>query len=253
MKIFVINLDRDVQKYNDIQLAFKNYNLERFSGYLGKNYRNHPDVSPGAKLFATDSMIGIGLSHFNLWKKIVNEGISQALILEDDVKPTGDFDKELVNTLKTLPDDYDICYLKCLTPFMTHYRDRLHSVNSALYTQGYLLSINGAKKLLKEISGIKFHIDFQVCMCLSKLNAYTVHPFILETDYTDSSNSTPPLFLRYLPDEFQWFMGLNWVQIPIVNIKISIWKSLIILLLLISLYKNYSNYLLVVLLLILYF
>lgn len=253
MEIFVINLDRDIKKYKDIKNAFKKYNLQRFPGYLGKNYRNHPDVSIGAKLFATDSMIGIGLSHFNLWKKIVNEGISQALILEDDVKPKKDFDIELSKVLMTLPKDYDICYLKCLTPSIHNYKNNIYELNMALYTQGYLLSNAGAKKLLEQISSIKFHIDFQVSLCLPYLNSYTVYPFILETDYTDSTNSTPPLFLRYLSDEFQWFMGLNWLRIPIVDIKISIWKSLIILLLLISLYKNHSICILLVLLLILYF
>lgn len=94
MKIFVINLDRDIERYERISSNLNQLGLswERVSGVDGKTmtpdelsvYDENAAIRVGG-VPLTRGHIGCSLSHIRLYERIVREGIPQALILEDDM------------------------------------------------------------------------------------------------------------------------------------------------------------------------
>src|SRR4051812_48515341 len=94
MKTYIINLERSVQRREHILGEVKRYKLdyELTKAVEGaklteddkerlcdmNEVRKYPDwLSPG--------MLGCSLSHYNVYKKIVDDNVDIALVLEDDV------------------------------------------------------------------------------------------------------------------------------------------------------------------------
>lgn len=136
MKIYCINLDRRVDRWNECLEIFSkhNMNVERFSGI---------DGNPGYEKLngATDGDIGCTLSHYELVKKLKSEGIKEALILEDDVEFSEDFDPDFLEFIVGYaPKDWDMIYfggnhVKEPTPVNTIYS----KVNHTYTTHAYII------------------------------------------------------------------------------------------------------------------
>lgn len=96
---FVINLDKDTERmqYMREQLSRLNMDYRREAAVLGKEYKpTKEEYDPnlalqkgGRELLSGE--VGCALSHSKVIKKIVDEQIPFALILEDDVKLPSDF------------------------------------------------------------------------------------------------------------------------------------------------------------------
>ena len=95
MKIFVINLEKDIERRNSIQsqLDKLNVSFEFVSGIYGKDltdselsmsYDNFKSKRTQSRSL-TRSEIGCALSHIKTYKEIIDKNIELALILEDDV------------------------------------------------------------------------------------------------------------------------------------------------------------------------
>ena len=105
-KIYCINLDRRPDRWNECCLIFKKLNLEveRFSACDGQLV----DTGYG-KVY--NGELGGTITHTRLIKKIKNEGFEKVLILEDDVEFCETFEKDFKNTIKELPNDWDLFFL----------------------------------------------------------------------------------------------------------------------------------------------
>ena len=102
--------------------------------------------------------IGCFLSHFYIWEEVVEKGLKEVIIFEDDVRFKPNFRSELhaiMSEVSALKLDWDLIYLgrKILEPK----RERWVSKSSRLvipkysyWTVGYMLSLSGAKKLLAQ-------------------------------------------------------------------------------------------------------
>lgn len=100
--------------------------------------------------------IGCFLSHYNVWKEVVKKNYDIAMILEDDVRFEPFFTRKmiyLIEELKRLPFQWDLVYLgrkrlqeKEEEPVKG--TDYLVWAGYSYWTLGYLLSSQGAKKLL---------------------------------------------------------------------------------------------------------
>lgn len=93
LKIFLINLDHRLDRLNFIssQLNKLNLKFEKITAIDGKNL-SHPYSIVNYRKFLLNQRrsivlgeIGCAESHRYIWRKILNENISHALILEDDV------------------------------------------------------------------------------------------------------------------------------------------------------------------------
>tara|TARA_B100001094_G_C18191150_1_gene807322 strand:- start:2102 stop:2989 length:888 start_codon:yes stop_codon:yes gene_type:complete len=156
-KIFVINLKDKInffKKFNVINYIHQK--MERLEAVDSRSnhrvYENYglslDPVGLCSKFYFSESFGAIGcyLSHYLIWKSMVDRGISSALILEDDVKIS-----DVARLLKS--EDYfvdllqyDLIQFNTRTPddFLNPYGTKCNAFNG---TESYYLSLNGAKKL----------------------------------------------------------------------------------------------------------
>ena len=102
MKIFVINLKRSIDRKHNFQKnwQFASKYIEIIEAVDGNNLSDKElsKIAPNYQsLNVTKGEIGCALSHLAIYKKIVNECIPMALILEDDAVPI-----EKINHLELL-------------------------------------------------------------------------------------------------------------------------------------------------------
>ena len=212
-KIFIINLDKDIERYENCKKQLVKYNInnyERFPGIDGSKLteKERKNVTSDiGNLIASPSMIGCGISHINLWKKIIREGIDKALILEDDFILKDNFIYKFDKALKHAPENYDIIFL---TDNLIHNKNiKFKDINAYFYKQifisqtlAYIITIEGAKKILEYINKITNHIDIELCLLALYNNNINVismkEPLVYQT--YDTSNNTNdfnfPLFIE---------------------------------------------------------
>ena len=189
------------------------------------------------------SAIGIAMSHINVWKMFLESNKENCLIVEDDALFVNDFTNKLKIGLDNTPSDYDILYLGCFgcqSKYNYHtimnaqfnykrINDYVSVPGIALATHGYIVSRNGAKKLVKYLDkNIYNHID--ACMQdihKSKLiKEYVLNDRIIYQSSTDSlvsantSNTNPYIVSKllsniYLDEKLRANYDLTMSQIQI--------------------------------------
>ena len=93
--VFIINLQRDISRRENMIMQLKQHNIcdyefiEAIDGQsenLDKyDFTVIPNwVEPFTNKIMTKGEIGCALTHYNIWKKMVNEKLENVLILEDD-------------------------------------------------------------------------------------------------------------------------------------------------------------------------
>lgn len=195
-KIFYINLDRRTDRDENVKRIARDLklNVERISAVDGakldldtipNNIITRKGIDDAKnkwnKLFVplTRGGIGCALSHRNVWKKIIDENICNALILEDDIRCDKDFDKKLHFYEISWPNDYDIIFLGYHSSTIKYINNKVNDIfvkSDSIYGLfGYVVSNEGAKKLLN-IFPITLQIDSELHNHIDKLNIYLVRP-----------------------------------------------------------------------------
>jgi len=163
MKTFVINLKRRQDKLERIKKRLQKYSeldYEIFCAidgktidnqYMEKNgYKSYPNwYDPNLKRKMTKGEIGCSLSHWNVWKIILEKQLEYALIIEDDAEFTEQFSEKI----KLIPEylkDNDLIYLgrKVFNTNEEKIDDHICKPNFSYWTVGYAVSLNGVKKLV---------------------------------------------------------------------------------------------------------
>jgi len=207
-KCFVINLaNTDTGKERWLEFKQKNFfapYAERFSGIYGKTYNYNKEIRQGIIKENWDfgkwkgqshsqivplskGEIGCCLSHYYVWKKIVDENIKTCLILEDDANKV---DPQILNKINVsaayLPKDWDVF----LIGFWSHKGNNDTKINSHIWKvknfvmmHCYIINTRGAKKLMNEIP-INMPIDSWVSSVSDKVNIY-------RHNYINSNNGKP--------------------------------------------------------------
>lgn len=97
--------------------------------------------------------IGCFLSHYLIWKEIVQKDFQKVIVLEDDIHFTGYFRRKLeIITAEMSQVDWDLVYLgrKILSSSSEEFvTDHLRRPSYSYWTLGYILSGRGARKLLR--------------------------------------------------------------------------------------------------------
>ena len=117
-----------------------------------------------------------------LLKFVVQSKMPKAIIMEDDVSPKNNFSEVLWDVWNNyLPDDFDIIMLGSCAGYMNEPTGKLDALikkielsktrqgrqvnkylripHSLTGTQGYIISFQGAQKLLNKIKSISHHVD----------------------------------------------------------------------------------------------
>jgi glycosyl transferase family 25 len=246
-KIFIINLDKDIERLNNSYKQLKKYNINNYDRYpaIYGNDINIYELSTYStfigKLIASKGMIGCGISHINIWKRIVKEKINKSLILEDDFILVDDFLNKF-KIIEKAPIEYDILFLTSNT---IHNKNlKLYNIDDNFYKQllisqtvGYIITLNGAKKILKYINKVSYHIDVELCISslLYNLNIISVkEPLIYQT--FDTSNNINDRKYPLIIDKSLIKKDINYLYKTIIfsikNLNININLNIIIIFLL---------------------
>ena len=246
-KIYIINLDKDTERLNNCINQLKKYNInnyERYSAIYGSKLSNDEIniiTTDIGKLFASDGMIGCGISHINIWKKIVKEGIKKTLILEDDFILKDDFLNNFNKVIEKSPINYDIIFL---SSNIIHNKNlKLYDIDENYYKQllisqtlGYIITLEGAQNILNYINKVSYHIDVELCFLSLIRNGINIislkEPLLYQTFNT--SNNTNDRHYPLLINDIIYQQDINYFYkttlFTVMNFNISI-NCLIILIL----------------------
>lgn len=139
--------------------------------------------------------VGCALSHIRLYEMLVQQGIERAIILEDDIHLHMHFrrivDQALVTNatdilflhhgkakrwpwIRSLPEGYRLAY---------YCRPSRRSTRGIISTAGYVLSLAGARKLLRLAYPVRMPADYLTGrLQLTGLSATGVEPCCLDVD-----------------------------------------------------------------------
>jgi glycosyl transferase family 25 len=261
--IWVINLDNSKDRLENIKNNFRSLGIKfnRFSAVYGKtlpiDVLEEKTNDLCRNFLCTFGIIGCALSHKYLWQQLVNDSMTDKyLILEDDVVLT-ETSVDIIRKLEEKINKYKIDYLNL---YCANIGCQLKSVEFEidgckfgkpyfpLTTSGYIITKEGARKLLENISKVTYHIDFEIAMNMlkSNINIYSSSPTVINTtdDDTTIGMSNKSITLHLLNSTnmsyYMWFL-----TIPVFTIRmyyiINIWLLLLILLLVFNKYKLNSD------------
>lgn len=176
---FVINLDRDKHRWRKMQENWPaGIALSRYDAVDGRKLES----MDGSAVRHTDRLskpeLACMLSHLGIWKKMLAEDISLAVVFEDDARVSADFTHKLNLFVARLPAHFDIAYLGYNADMHVHFEvadfgrvsaildKEQYQVNSAevgcfrLFrawgTCGYVVSKAGAERLIDLIGNREY-------------------------------------------------------------------------------------------------
>jgi len=181
--IFIINLKQDSKKKKQMQIQLDNLDLkaEFFEAVNGNSltqeeidrvYQKNVAIREFKRELSRGE-IGCALSHLSIYKKMIEQNIEKAVILEDDAVLCKDF-PEILQHLEQLPEDaecllfgYDAEIAKEIFLYTSFWGSKKYYgkyrlkkfVKVAFGTYGYMITRQGAEKLLKKIKIIDKPID----------------------------------------------------------------------------------------------
>jgi glycosyl transferase family 25 len=136
--------------------------------------------------------IGCALSHAGMWQRMMNEGIDEVLILEDDVV-LGEMFIRVLQDRSRLPDDWelinfmtDVPQLPIGQPVCDIYRV-CRFEGFANRTGAYLINRRGAEKLLKHVFPVRWPADGLTGRTyITGLVSYGIEPRLLILNHFES-------------------------------------------------------------------
>jgi len=208
--IKIINMNDRIDRLNDITKKFEQENLlfQRIEAVNGKNLTLTPEL---LDLFKDNDfgfrrgVIGCALSHYNLWKELVNSNLFYYVIMEDDVSLCKDFSCKLKNILQDFKN-YDIVFLGY---HMSQYNEELtkdkyniesdtvliENLKLNLYIGGthcYIISREAASALIDfiDINGIKHGIDYLMTKVQKIIPVYETIPHLTFAKWVNTNDSS---------------------------------------------------------------
>jgi len=188
--IFVLNLDRHPARWEEVmrEMARQGLEVNRLSAVDGRALSKQELAVQSTSLstfFQPRGVIGCYLSHKKFWQMVVDEGMPHAIVFEDDVALIPNFKETLESNMRRIAADgnkpYDVIMLGAIgrvhpegkdgigTRFFSRYiggKRKLQKINDYLYhparpagTHAYMVSFEGAKKLLDLCPKAVFHVD----------------------------------------------------------------------------------------------
>jgi len=212
-RTFVINMDKDVERYNKIASYYHNSDLselplERYSAVVGKNveptdwltddaindfkqvlnngYRTH-------HYQLTYGGIGCFLSHYNLAKQLLSEkkNVDAYIVFEDDTAIPRNLLSHIEKNISELPEDWDYLLFYTIRANGEPSTNKLNKLKSFWGLNGYIINKKGARKLVEETNTNK--IDGQIDSYLSrmiqqkKMNVYATKKHLVKSNALDTN------------------------------------------------------------------
>jgi glycosyl transferase family 25 len=170
-KIFIINLKRNKSRLINSIIQLNKYKLTNLDfinaidGYELNDDEYKSYTSFIGYYLACPSMVGCGMSHIKTWEKIIENNIEFSLILEDDFNFSNNFLNDFNEMIRNVPDNFDVLFLNSNYLKLSNINNYFYEKPLLIYEKiGYVISLNGAKKMLNNINKISYHLDFQICI-----------------------------------------------------------------------------------------
>jgi GR25 family glycosyltransferase involved in LPS biosynthesis len=185
MECHVINLDRTIDNFYKQRPYLIEAGLfpKRFKGVDSKkdeHLKLLDNLTNTCKDSCPDGLVGCGLSHILLARKLYDQGVHAALILEDDAYPlVPDLNLAIKKIISETPNNWDIIKLHC------DYCQNGSNVPTGGSAAAYIINRNGLEKFSK--IKLDWHIDLQMLMD-PNLNIYKSKENIFWTDENTSDN-----------------------------------------------------------------
>ena len=169
---FCISLESAPERWSRMTTRFREFNMDVFRWIastpdnLTEKFADY--MNPGQRACAQ--------SHFLIWKQIISENLPYALILEDDAM----FDRRWVTKLSTLnvrEGEWDAIFLnvsEAISP-----PERWTMVTDQYLTGGYVLSLEGAKRLLGMFSGELCGADWMTTRLQTMGRSWSYFPWLI--------------------------------------------------------------------------
>jgi hypothetical protein len=173
--IHYINLEHEKERNEQTQKMLSKFDepCNRFPGIYGKDISDNDTISELGKILCSPKMIGCGLSHIELAKKLLDSENDFELIFEDDIVITDisgeSLSKYVISEVSKISEPWDII--------------KFHNIGIKGLcgsTAAYALSKSGIKKLAKQ--KLHFHIDIIIN------NGYDL--FVVENDIFTTQDQT---------------------------------------------------------------
>lgn len=213
-KIFIINLEHRIDRKEYIISLFEKYNITNYefvkATKLNKEdikeewYRNsspiiRPDDEWNKQLKDVDqyfiSICGCKHSHRDCLLKIKEQGLKNALILEDDIDILEGCIKHTIETLKTFDKDWDMLYLGGAGEWNYVLAEEgdytFQIIDRFIDAHAYAVSADIAEKLANEIIESGYETDRYYEKLHKHINAFCIKPFMFyqrntHSDITDN-------------------------------------------------------------------
>jgi glycosyl transferase family 25 len=208
-KIFVINLDSSVNRLNSMQAQCDRLGLkfERVSAVRGselseddksKVYSLEQNLKKYDKVL-NDGEIGCYLSHIKCWKKLIEEELDYALVLEDDGILTDELPLFITKLAKSFEHwDYILLshgskvkpVIESLNMGDGLWLQKTLKLNST--TTGQFISFQGAQKLVSSALPIARPVDMDIQHWFEKsLRCFVVSPFpVISGSFSSDINAS---------------------------------------------------------------
>lgn len=210
--IYVINMHNSTDRLEKIKSQFLNLdiNFKRIDAIVGKELSQNDITKYTTKkceYFCTPSMIGCFLSHKKAWETMIKNNDKYAIIMEDDCILAEDFSNKVNNIMNELNNDYkdwDFVYLgyvsdhiftnfqKIIIPKIKKKKIKSTQLSIPELPLGfhcYMITNSCAKKLLKYLDKVDYHVDVSFLYNSKNFNIYSSN-IPLAYQYASASNST---------------------------------------------------------------
>lgn len=218
--IIIINLDQDTERFENVtkQLNEFAHTIIRFSAINGKELNlNNVDISPytlyliehpnnrcSHQQINTVGGIGCYLSHCNVWNMYKESPQGGILVFEDDLNVNENFAEELRHVLSNIPSDCDVLSFGYLGLLEKCKMMNIVNKSSSLFfgLQGYYISNQGMKKLLKHAFPIEVHLDAYIALAAKQgwINLYFTKTSLVRQCNVTSNITYDYCYKCLLPD-----------------------------------------------------
>ncbi len=195
---FIVNLKDNVDRRNAIknQLDKSNFNYQFIEAVKGTDLTDEQiksKVQDYPNCLLTKGEIGCAISHINIYKKMIDEGIEYALVLEDDAVVPKNLEKTINEIIhKDIKKNRNVYLLSEVISYIKNRKlhTNIYSAYDACGAHGYLINLKAAKKLLSVLTPIRYEADmWWIFRFLKYVNVYCIIPHLINTSDGDKSSS----------------------------------------------------------------
>lgn len=207
--IYVINLDKSIERMNKIKKLFNEYDIKfkRISAVYGKDLNKKQikeNTTSLCNFFCSYGIIGCAMSHLKIWKQLIDDKlVDYYIIMEDDAIIDDNF-KTTISSIQDLIDEkkisFDLLSLYCYGPFNCKHHKNIITIKNykigkpffPTSTASYIISKPGAKKLISKIyNKIAHHIDLQIAFhsTLNDIEYYSLQPNLVKINENNKTST----------------------------------------------------------------